>query len=286
MQNLINFLIRYNSWLFFAALETVCLILVFTYNPYQERVYISSANQISGQLYTGLSQISEYFYLRSKNEELVKENNDLLQQVLLLNQYIADNEIDSVNPGIFTNPLNAGQRYEFVPARVIGNSITRTHNYITLNKGSQSGLKSGLGVIDQNGVVGVIGNVSEKYAVVIPILNPQFRLSVKLKKNNYFGSLVWNGVDSRHAVLEELPRHARCADGDTLVTSGYSEIFPDGIMVGTIIDDNPHDDDNFYAIKTLLSVDFARLRNVLIIIDKDSDEQKKLEEPYKKELNK
>jgi len=190
MQNLINFLIRYNSWLFFAALETVCLILVFTYNPYQERVYISSANQISGQLYTGLSQISEYFYLRSKNEELVKENNDLLQQVLLLNQYIADNEIDSVNPGIFTNPLNAGQRYEFVPARVIGNSITRTHNYITLNKGSQSGLKSGLGVIDQNGVVGVIGNVSEKYAVVIPILNPQFRLSVKLKKNNYFGSLV------------------------------------------------------------------------------------------------
>ena len=282
MQNLINFLIRYNSWLFFVALETVCLILVFTYNPYQERVYITSANQISGKLYTGINQISGYFYLRSENDALVKENDILQQKILLLEQYFANNEKDSVNYAIFTELKNEEQRYEFVPAHIISNSITRTNNYITLNKGSKDGLESGMGVIAQSGVVGIIGNVSENLAVVIPILNPQFRLSVKLKKNDYFGSLVWDGISSRYAVLEELPRHAIFEAGDTLVTSGYSEVFPDGIIVGTVAGNVGSEDDNFYAIKTLLSVDFAGLRNVLVIKDKNREEQEKLEEPYKK----
>ena len=283
MQNLLNFLIRYNSWLFFAALETVCLILVFTYNPYQERVYITSANRISGELYTGMSQVSEYFYLHSKNEELVKRNNALQEKVLILEQYIKNNEQDTVNHAIFTSLRNDSRQYEFTAARVISNSVTRTNNFMTLNKGSKDGLEIDMGVIDHTGVVGVIGSVSDNYAVVIPILNPKLPLSVKLKKNDYFGTLIWPGGNPCRAELTKLPRHAQFEGGDTIVTSGHSATFPDGILVGTVDDHIKSSDDNFYSINILLSVDFAKLKNVLVIKNKIRSEQKKLEEPYRKE---
>ncbi|MCL1943666.1 MAG: rod shape-determining protein MreC [Candidatus Azobacteroides sp.] len=275
MQNLINFLIRYNTWLFFVVLEIVCLTLVFTFNPYQQSIYISSANQVSGKFYTAMSRFSGYFNLRSINEDLLEQNGMLQQKVLMLEQYIENNMKDSVNDAIFTNPQN--KKYEFVPVHVISNSVTRINNYITLNKGSKDGLQPEMGVIDQNGVVGVISNVSENYSIVIPILNSKFRLSAKLKKNNYFGSLVWDGKDPLYAVLEELPRHASFAAGDTIVTSGYSDVFPDGIIIGTVDSHTKQHDDNFYAVKVLLAVDFSKLGNVLVIKDKSRLEQKALE---------
>lgn len=277
MQNLINFLIRYNSWLVFVILEVVCLILVFTFNPYQESIYISSANRVSGQLYTGMSQFSGYFNLRSINEDLLEQNGVLQQKVLILEQYIENNMKDTVNYAIFTDPKNNTHQYQFVSARVISNSITRMNNFITLNKGQRDGLLPEMGVIDQNGVVGVVSSVSDNYSIVIPILNPKFRLSAKLKKNNYFGSLVWDGKDPQYAVLEELPRHANFEAGDTIVTSGYSEVFPDGIIVGTVDSHTKQRDDNFYAVKIFLAVDFSRLGDVLVIKDKNQLEQRALE---------
>jgi rod shape-determining protein MreC len=277
MQNLINFLIRYNSWLFFVILEIVCLILVFTFNPYQESIYISSANKVSGQLYTGMSQFSGYFNLRAINEDLLEQNGVLQQKVLVLEQYIENNMKDTVNYAIFTDPKSDTHQYQFISARVISNSITRMNNFITLNKGKQDGLLPEMGVVDQNGVVGVVSSVSDHYSIVIPILNPKFRLSAKLKKNNYFGSLVWDGKDPQYAVLEELPRHANFEAGDTIVTSGYSEVFPDGIIVGTVDSHTKQHDDNFYAVKILLAVDFSRLGDVLVIKDKNQLEQRALE---------
>ena len=121
--------------------------------------------------------------------------------------------------------------YNFIVAQVINNSVSNSHNYITLNKGSRDGLHSEMGVVDQNGIVGIVNAVSDNFAVVISLLNPKLRLSCKVKGSSYFGSLVWDGKDARYAVLEEMPRHVKFAKGDTIITSGYSAVFPEGIMV-------------------------------------------------------
>lgn len=275
MRNLLSFLIRYNSWLLFAALEAVSLILLFTYNPFQESVYLSSANQISGKFYAGVNHFFGYFNLRSINEDLLEQNGALQERVVLLTDFIQANYPDTITKQIEAN-WSLANRYDFIIARTISNSVTRTNNYITLNKGRKDGIKPEMGVIDQNGVVGVVNKVSENFTTVMPILNPKFRFSAKLKKNDYFGSLVWDGNDPRFAVLEDLPRHANFQQNDTIVTSGYSMAFPEGIMVGIV--DTPADQaTSFSSIRVRLSVDFSRLGNVLVISDKFQKEKDDLE---------
>ena len=273
MRNLLNFLIRYNSWLFFVILETISLILLFTHNPYQESVYLSSANWVTGKFYASTNNFFGYFNLRSINEDLLEQNGLLQERVVLLTEFIQTNYSDSIFDRITKDTIYSN-KYEFVVARVISNSVTRTNNYITLNKGKKDGVEPEMGVIDQNGVVGVVNNVSESFATVIPILNPKFRFSAKLKKNEYFGSLVWDGEDPRFAILEDLPRHANYLQNDTIVTSNYSAIFPEGIMVGTV---DSEEENSFSSIRIRLSVDFSRLGNVLVISEKSRKEKNELE---------
>ncbi|MCD7972786.1 MAG: rod shape-determining protein MreC [Candidatus Azobacteroides sp.] len=276
MRNLFNFLIRYNSWFLFIALEVISLVLLFTYNPYQESVYLSSANKVSGKFYASVNNFFGYFNLRSINEELLEQNGLLQERIIFLEENLRSYTADSLNPNVFVDTVSA-EKYEFITARVISNSITRLNNYITLNKGKKDGLLPEMGVIDQNGVVGVINKVSDNYATVMPILNPKFRFSARLKKNEYFGSLVWDGKDPRYAVLEELPRHANFQPNDTVVTSGYSDAFPEGIMVGIVDSISGKNSENFSAIKVVLAVDFSKLGNVLVIKDLNQLEKRNLE---------
>ena len=275
MKNLLNFLIRYNSWLFFVILETISLILLFTHNPYQESIYLSSANHVAGKFYASTNNFFGYFNLRSINEDLLEQNGLLQEQVILLTEYIQTSHSDSIANRIMKDTIYSN-KYGFVGARVISNSITRTNNYITLNKGKKDGIEPEMGVVDQNGVVGVVNKVSDNFATVIPILNPKFRFSAKLKKNEYFGSLVWDGNDPRFAILEDLPRHANFQQNDTIVTSSYSSIFPEGVMVG-IVDVDSEKANSFSAIRISLSVDFSRLGNVLVISEKLRKEKNELE---------
>ena len=273
MKNLVNFLIRYNSWFLFVILEAISLILLFTHNPYQESVYLSSANHVVGKYYAGVNNFFGYFNLRSINEDLLEQNGILQERVVLLTEYIQANHSDTMVMQIEGNP-NFSVQYEFITARVISNSVTRTNNYITLNKGKKDGIKPEMGIIDQNGVVGVVNKVSDNFATVIPILNPKFRFSAKLKKNDYFGSLVWDGEDPQFAILEDLPRHANFQQNDTIVTSGYSMAFIEGIMVGIVDTDK---ESSFTSVRIRLSVDFSRLGDVLIISDKLQGEKDNLE---------
>lgn len=282
MRNLLNFLIRYNSWLLFVGLEALSLILLFTYNPFQESVFLSSANVVTGKFYTGVNNFFGYFDLRSINKDLIEENGILRERIEFLEGHIKSNANDTVSES--TSLLfQPAERYEFIPAGVISNSVTRLNNFITLNKGRKDGIAPEMGVIDQNGVVGVVNKVSENFSTVMPILNPKFRFSAKLKKNRYFGSLVWDGKDPCYAILEELPRHADFQPNDTIVTSGYSSAFPEGIMVG-IVDSTANDHpDAFLAIKILLAVDFSRLSNVLVVKDEFQTEKQELEKITKGE---
>ena len=132
-------------------------------------------------------------------------------------------------------------------------------------------------MVDQNGVLVIINFVGEHHSVAISVLNPKLRLSCKVKGSDYFGSLVWDAVSPRYAVLEEMPRHVEFAPGDTIVTSGYSSVFPEGIMVGIISDYKKQRDDNFYTLRVELSSDFSGLGYVRIISNRQKEEQDKLE---------
>lgn len=160
-------------------------------------------------------------------------------------------------------------RFDFVIASVINNSVIRPYNFITINKGSADGIAPEMGVMDQNGVVGVTNVVSAHHARIISLLNPNFRLSCKLRGNDAFGSLVWDGKSPSEAILEELPKQVKFKTGDTIITSGYSAMFPEGIPVGVILGSTRGEDDNFHTLRIQLLTDFTTLSTVKVISNRD-----------------
>ncbi len=275
MRNLINFLFRYSAWILFIIYTVASCVLLFRNSPYQHHVFLTSANSIVSGVYSASSSVTAYFNLKGINEDLQRRNTDLELEVLNLKRtidfYREKEYADSV-------PVDSSlQRYSFITAQVINNTITKSHNYITLNKGTEDGLRPEMGVVDQNGVVGIVNVVGPHSARVISLLNPFLRLSCKVKGHNHVGSLVWQGNDYTYAILEELPRHAEFQNGDTIVTSGYSTVFPEGVPVGVVEEGMKEHDENFYALKVRLFTDFATLSTVRVIRDEMTDEINDLE---------
>ena len=281
MRKLISFLINHSPIFVYAFYIVICFVLLFKFNPYQQSVFFSSANEMAGRFYIMTSGITGYFGLREINRDLQKQNGNLEMELIRLRDEVSRLSGDTLL--IRTSADSVLSRYDFQIAQVINNSVFRTHNYITLNKGRKDGIHSEMGVIDQNGIVGIVNLVSDHYAVAISLLNPKLRLSCKVKGSNYFGSLVWDGKDPRFAVLEELPRHVKFVKGDTIVTSGYSSVFPEGLMVGTVDGFSKQRNDNFYALTVKLSADFFRLNDVRILDDRGQKERRILEMEAKKD---
>ena len=281
MRKLISFLINHSPIFVYAFYLVICFVLLFKFNPYQQSVFFSSANEMAGRFYIMTSGITGYFGLQEINRDLQKQNGNLEMELIRLRDEVSRLSGDSLL--VRTSADSSLSRYDFQIAQVINNSVFKTHNYITLNKGRKDGIHSEMGVIDQNGIVGIVNVVSDHYAVAISLLNPKLRLSCKVKGSNYFGSLVWDGKDPRFAVLEELPRHVKFVKGDTLVTSGYSSVFPEGLMVGTVDGFSKQRNDNFYALTVKLSTDFFRLNDVRILDDKGQKERRILEMEAKKD---
>ena len=262
MKELLNFLIKHSHWLVFIFYVFTSCYLLFHNNPYQQHVYLTSANAVSSSVYNGMSNITSYFNLRDINEDLQERNALLEMEVINLRNQV--NDLRLLTADSTSIPENMSQ-YEFIVARVISNSISQPQNYITINRGSLDGIAPEMGVIDQNGVVGIVNVVGPHSARVISLLNPQFRLSCKVKGSDFFGSLVWDGKDAYHAVLEEMPKHVKFAKGDTIVTSGYSSVFPEGLIVGTIVEQIKDKNDNFFSLRIALSTDFTQLSTVRTI---------------------
>lgn len=259
MRNLLNFIIKNSAWFVFIFYLIISSTLLFKDNPYQQSVYLSSANAVSASVYEGLSNITSYFYLHSINEDLQRRNATLEMEVINLRNQV--NDYKMLVPDSTAVP-SAMRNYDFIVAHVISNSITQPLNYITINRGSDDGIANEMGVVNQNGVVGIVNVTGHHSARIISLLNPHLRLSCKVKNKNYFGSLVWDGKSPYYALLEEMPRHVKFVRGDTIVTSGYSAVFPEGIMVGTIVGQVKELNDNFYTLKIKLSTDFTQLSTV------------------------
>lgn len=283
MRNLLNFLIKYNYWFLFLLLEVTSFVLLFRFNHYQQSVYFTSANGVAGKVYEISGGISSYFHLKSVNEDLLDRNMWLEQRVAFLERSLQERGLDSVK--LYSMARLAPDDYRIFKANVIKNSLNRADNYITLDRGSLDSIRPEMGVVDANGVVGIVYKTSPRYSLVIPLLNSKSSISCKIVGSDYFGYLKWEGGDSRFAYLKDLPRHAEFNLGDTVVTSGYSTVFPEGVMVGTVDDMSDSHDGLSYLLKIKLATDFGKVSNVRVISRSGQEEQDMLEKKGKMIIN-
>lgn len=275
MRNLLNFLFKYNHWFLFLLLEVTSFVLLFRFNHYQQSVCFTSANVAAGKVYEISGSVSSYFHLKTVNEDLLDRNIWLEQRVSFLENVLRESGLDSAR--LHSVERLAPAEYRIFKANVIKNSLNRLDNYITLDRGSADGIRPEMGVVDANGVVGIVYKTSPHYSVVISLLNGKSSISCKIVGGDYFGYLKWEGGDSRFAYLKDLPRHAEFNLGDTVVTSGYSTVFPEGVIVGTVDDMADSHDGLSYLLKIKLATDFGKVSNVRVISRNGQDEQKALE---------
>ena len=275
MRNLINFLLKYNYWFLFVILEVASFVLLFRFNNYQQSAYFTSANTVVGAVYEVSGGISSYFHLKSVNEDLLDRNMLLEEQINNLEKALKERQLDSI--AVNSIRKMPQKDYQLFKARVIKNSLNLADNYITLDKGSSSGIHSEMGVVDGNGIVGIVYETSPSYSVVISALKSTSNISCKIVGSDYVGYLKWEHGDSRYAYLKDLPRHAEFNLGDTVVTSGFSTVFPEGIMVGTVDDMSDSHDGLSYLLKIKLATDFGKLSDVRVIARNGQQEQKELE---------
>lgn len=218
----------------------------------------------------GVNYINEYVNLKTTNSILAHENAQL--RSLLPEAYYESGEVRNI-----VNDTIKHHQYVFITAKVINNSINRRNNYLTLNKGSLQGIKPEMGVITTEGIVGIVKNVSKHYCTVMSLLHKDMRVSAKFKNNNYFGSLSWQGSDPGMAELKDIAKHVTFNTGDTVVTTSYSTVFPENIMVGTVQGHDANTGNNFYTIHIRLSVDFSNLAYVYVVNNILKSEQQEVE---------
>lgn len=263
MKNLIDFILKYSRWFVFTAYMAISVVLLVVNHNYQQSIYLSSANVVTGTIYDSWSSVTGYFHLRSINQSLQQRNADLQNRVLNLENRLSQFQA-LINDSI---PTPTAERFGYVPALVINNNTRHPRNFFTIDRGQQDGIITGMGVVDQNGVVGIVNVTGPHMSRVISLLNETQRFSVKLKDKPFYGSLVWRGEDPNTAYVEEIPRHAEYQIGDTIVTSGYSTSFPEGIPTGIILSRVHSKDDSFFTFKVRLASDFRTLSSVRVIKD-------------------
>ena len=267
MHNLTEFLAKHNHWFVFLVLEVVSMVLLFRYNSYQGSVWFSSANAVTGKVYEWDSAVESYFSLSGVNSQLTQRNAFLEQQVRMLDDSIARLTRSQETAVTRLSSMVPFQGCRLIPAKVVANMVNRYDNLITIDKGSADGGKRDMGVVCGMGVVGIVYLVSEHYSIVIPALNSHSNISCTIQRRGYFGYLRWRGGSSQLAYLEDVPRHAHFKLGDNVVTSGYSSVFPPGVMVGKVLHVFNSADGLSYRVQVKLSTDFARLRDVCLVDD-------------------
>lgn len=263
MRNLIEFLAKHHHWFVFILLEAISFTLLFRYNSYQNSVWFSSANVVTGKVYEWSSQLEKFFSLATVNQHLTQRNLTLEQKVVELSEKLtAVTKDSSYVKADVTQQLS---QFKQIPAKVVSNSLKDANNLITIDKGSVDGVRKDMGVVSGTGVVGIVYLVSSHYAVVIPLLNAKSNVSCKIENRDYFGFLNWRGGSTDQAFLDDIPRHARFKLHENIVTSGYSSVFPPGILVGKILHVYNSPDGASYRLCVQLATDFSTLRDVSVI---------------------
>ena len=275
---LILLLKKYDYVVVFLLLVVVSVVLMSRTSYYQSSKLISWTNSIAGGWYQGVHSVSGYFGLKSENDRLAAENARLRAQ--LESSYIKYIDKDSTYNDTVYKP-----RFTFTEANVIKNSWNQQNNYVMINKGSSHGIKPDMAVISPDGIVGVVMSVSDNFATIMPVLHSDSRNSVKVKRTGISGSLVWDGADYRYAQVIDVPTTHKFLQGDTIITSGLANDFPEGIPVGYVMEAENLSGSGFYIVKIRLATDFNKLDHVYIINDRFGQEMKSLMDRTEKRDN-
>ncbi len=246
MRKLIHFFWKYHDFLLFVLLELIAFLMLINYNTHQRIAALSWTNEITGRIYGATSRIEELARLRSENKRLAFENASLREQVL--SSYLKKNR--AVYPFIDSNYYKA---YSFIPAQVIDNSLSGQHNFLMLDQGRKSGIEAGMGVVNLNGVVGIVTDVTPHYSIVMSVINTNFSLGVRLKNSDYFGILSWNGNDPDIVQIDDIPGFVPVSNGDTVITLGASGIFPPGLVTATVVSASENPETGFLEINARLT---------------------------------
>lgn len=261
MYNLFRFLARYYLFFVFLILEGFCFYLISQNSRYHQAAFVNMANSANGRVYRAWSGITDYFYLRHFSDSLVAEN-AMLRARLSESQYNRPTEHLSQTDTI---GAKVEQVFTYIPAKVIHNSVNLSANYIFINKGRNEGVAAQMGVISPGGVVGQVVSVTDDYAAVMSLLNKNFKVSARLRNSNYFGTLAWEGRNTRLAKLREIPKHVKMNVGDTIVTSGYSNLFPENVMVGRVLKYKMEAEENFLDVDVELSANMNNISYVYVV---------------------
>ena len=236
----------------FLILEVLCIILLVNNLPYQKRKLVSAGNAISGKLFKSKTNFTNYFSLKEENQ-LMMDHNAMLMSELYIN-----NDNNTLKDSVSSD-------YRFIPANVINNSIYHLNNFLLIDKGRKDGIKKDMGVISTNGIVGKVANVSDNYASVISMLHPYSVVSARFTENQHLANVCWETTDYRFGTVKDIPLHLFPQKGDTLVTSGFSNIYPADIMIGTIEEMMDNNSKDFNTAKIRFSTNFSTLRHVYVI---------------------
>jgi len=265
MHNLLRFIKINQFLLLFLLIEGFSVFLLLKNNGYQANTVIKFSTQYIGFIHNYTASFSDYIGLKETNNYLIEENAKL--HALLKNE---TSFIDSV--------LIRNKHYQYKPAKIINNSVSKRNNFITLNKGRKHGIKEGMGVITNQGAIGVIYSVSQQYAIAISLLHQKSAIGIQLKKNSHNGKLHWKGFDYKSASINDLPSHIPIVIGDTITTNSHSTIFPEGVLIGTVKNILKNEYDGYFDVTISLFEDFNRLNYVYIIHSDEAAEQLKLEQ--------
>ena len=269
MEKLGQFIKKYSHVLVFIILEIIAILFIVQNSFYQRSRLVKWGNGVAGTWNAVVSSVSGYFDLKAENEHLAAENAQLRAQ--LASSYISySDSVFQVNDTVYR------QRYTYTEAQVIKNSYNLPKNYLMINKGSAQGVEVDMAVISPQGIVGVVVNTTRNFSTILPVLHTDSRNSVKLKRTNSAGSLIWEGGDYRYATVVDIPTTHKLLKNDTIVTSGLANDFPEGIAVGYIEDFENMNGSGFYKIRIRLATDFNKLNHVYIVDNHFKKEQDSL----------
>lgn len=269
MKEILRLIAKYNYTIIFILVEILCFYLIVKYNNYQRVIFSQQVHSFFGYISSMTADTRNYFRLKKLNESLMEENTCLKNEIARLEQ-----SEDTLLLGTFG--CDSSSRFNYLHARIVNASFNRMKNYLTLDKGANDGILQDMAVHSPMGIVGLIQDMSEHYSIVLPLINVSSRVSAKIKKNNYYGSLQWDGNNYLYTYLKDIPYHVDVAPGDTIVTSGYSSIFPEGLLIG-YVESVDKETANFLNIKVRIAVDFKCIDQVYVIQNKRQEEKRQLE---------
>ena len=290
MQKLLAFIVAKRHWFLLFFCEITSFVLIYHNNAYQRNIILSSANAITGRILSVSSAVFSYFDLQKVNQELLDRNSLLEMEVIRLNEQLNDlttgntkfSQVLLKDTVLADSLVNRNYTCQYIPVRAVSNSINTQTNYFMINKGSNDGLHADMGVVSLHGIAGIVTTVGDRFAMAMSLLHIKSRVSCKILHTHFFGPLSWKGGDVRYGYLEQIAAHATFQVGDTIVTSGYSDLFPPGIMVGIIESYNKQEDDNFYSLKVRFATDFQSLNALYVIDNRLQYEQKEIEREARK----